>query len=256
MSNFGGYAHYYDLLYRDKDYRGEATFVREILSAYCHSLTTVIELGCGTGLHAKFMAEDGLEIHGVDLSNEMLDTARERLIGLPSDVKNRLHFTQGDIRNVRLNERADAVVSLFHVVSYQTTNKDLLAAFVTAKEHLIKGGVFLFDVWYGPAVLRNFPETRVKRLEDENVVVTRLAEPLVNPNDNIVDVHYQVFIKRKADGVFEEIREVHPVRYLFRPELEEIACQAGLEIIDAFEWLTKKPPGFDTWGVCFVGRCK
>jgi SAM-dependent methyltransferase len=256
MSNFGGYANYYDLLYRDKDYRGEAVFVREVLSEYCPNLNTVIELGCGTGLHAKFLAEDGLEVHGVDLSDEMLNTARERLASLPAEVSKRLHFSQGDVRSVRLNERADAVVSLFHVISYQTTNKDLLAAFMTAKEHLKKDGVFLFDVWYGPAVLRNFPGTRVKRLEDENVVVTRLAEPLVNPNDNTVDVHYQVFIKRKADGAVEEIREVHPMRYLFRPELEAIARQAGLEIIDAFEWLTKKTPGFDTWGVCFVGRCE
>jgi hypothetical protein len=149
------------------------------------------------------------------------------------------------------------VVSPFHVVSYQTTNKDLLAVFRDGERTLMKRrDIFLFDVWYGLAVLRNFPQTRVKRLEGENVAVTRLAEPMVNPNDKIVDMHYQIFIKRKTDGVFEEIQKGHPVRYLFRPELKEIACQAGLEIIDAFEWLTKKSSGFDTWGICFVGRCK
>jgi len=254
MSNFGGYAHYYDLLYRDKDYCGEAAFVKQVLDRHLGNGSSVLELGCGTGRHAQFLAEAGMEVYGVDLSDDMLSIAQDRRRRLTPEVASRLKFARGDVRHLDLGIQADAVISLFHVVSYQTTNEDLLSVFNTARRHLKKGGVFLFDVWYGPAVLRTLPETRIKRLEDEEIAVTRLAEPVLRPNDNVVEVHYQVFIKRKADGAVEEIREVHPVRYLFRPELEMLARTAGFEIADSFEWLTGKTPGFETWGVCFVAR--
>ena len=59
---------------------------------------------------------------------------------------------------LRLAGTFDAVIALFHVVSYQTTEHDLRATFATAARHLNPGGVLLFDVWHGPAVLAQQPE--------------------------------------------------------------------------------------------------
>ena len=70
-----------------------------------------------------------------------------------------LTFTTGDIRDIRLNQRFDVVIALFHVISYQTTNDDVTAAFQTARQHLNPGGIFIFDVWYGPAVLTERPRS-------------------------------------------------------------------------------------------------
>jgi hypothetical protein len=44
------------------------------------------------------------------------------------------------------------------------------------------------------------------------------------------------------------------MRYLFKPEIDIFFSQAGFQIIDFFEWMTGRKPGFDTWSVCFVGR--
>ena len=79
----------------------------------------------------------------------MLEMAEQKRSSLAPELAHRLRFTQGDLRTVRLGERADAVISLFHVMSYQTSNADLTAAFATAREHLAEGGVFIFDCWYG-----------------------------------------------------------------------------------------------------------
>ncbi len=255
MSVFGNYARYYDLLYRDKDYVGEAQFIHRLIQTHAPDAQNILELGCGTGNHAVLLAKEGYQIHGVDFSQEMLQKADSRLCQLSPDLAPRLQFSHGDIRQVRLNKTFDVVISLFHVISYQTTNDDLLAAFATVKEHLKPGGIFIFDIWYGPAVLTERPTVRVKRLEDEEILVTRIAEPIMYPNENRVDVNYQVFIKDKRSTAIDELKETHKMRYLFKPELAYFIEQSGMKVIDCREWMTTKKIGFDTWGVYWIAHC-
>jgi hypothetical protein len=42
------------------------------------------------------------------------------------------------------------------------------------------------------------------------------------------------------------------MRYLFKPELENLLANCQLQIIDSKEWVTNQEPGFNTWGVYFV----
>ncbi len=93
---------------------------------------------------------------------------------------------------------------------------------------------------------------RVKRLEDEEISVVRIADSLMYPNENLVDVHYQVFIRQKNTGIVEELQETHKMRYLFKPEIKLLLVQSGLEYVESREWMTTREPGFDTWGVYFV----
>lgn len=259
MPVFGAYSRYYNLLYKDKDYAGEAEYLRGLIARHSPEARTVLDLGCGTGNHASLLARRGLQVTGVDQSEEMLAVARSQIPGpdsVPSPAPQvpPLSFRQGDIRTVRLGASFDVVLSLFHVMSYQTSNADLRAAFATARVHLKPGGLFIFDCWYGPAVLSDRPSVRVKRLEDEEIRVTRIAEPVLHPNQNVVDVNYHVLVQDKASGALEEMRETHRMRYLFPPELDLLLQEAGLSLVESFEWMTGREPGFDTWGVCFVVR--
>jgi SAM-dependent methyltransferase len=252
MSVFGNYSKYYNLLYRDKDYRAEADFVDSLISRFGKFGGSVLELGCGSGGHAGFLAEKGYELHGVDLSAQMLCEARDRRSLLPADVAARLVFSQGDIRDVRVGRRFDSVISLFHVMSYQTRNEDLAAALATAREHLNPGGAFIFDCWYGPAVLTQRPETRVKRIRDTEIEVTRIAEPTLYPNECRVDVDYDVFVRDCRTGVVEELHETHRMRYLFAPEIELLAANAGFRVVQCGEWMSENGPSASSWGVWFA----
>ncbi|MGC1307612.1 MAG: class I SAM-dependent methyltransferase [Phormidesmis sp.] len=254
MSVFSDYARYYDLLYRDKDYMGETKFIHDLIQIHAPQSKTILELGCGTGNHALLLAEEGYHLHGVDLSQEMLVRANQRLAQLSSDLRYCLQFSHGDIREVRLNQTFDIILSLFHVISYQTTNADLLAAFNTAKSHLIPGGFFIFDVWYGPAVLNNQPVARIKRLENEAIQVTRIAEPILYPNENLVDVNYQVFIREKNSNKVSEVQEKHRMRYLFKQELDLLLKLSGLRLLDFSEWMTGAEASINSWGVCCVAQ--
>lgn len=75
---FDTYAHYYDLLYRDKDYAGESEYVAAHIRKQAPQAKRILELGCGTGAHAEHLARMGYTVHGVDLSKAMLARAEAR----------------------------------------------------------------------------------------------------------------------------------------------------------------------------------
>ena len=251
---FEHYARYYDLLYKDKDYAGEADYVHQLIRGHRQSSQPILELGCGTGLHAAVLAEKQYVVHGIDQSQDMIERAISRKDDLPQDISGRLSFAQGDVCNYRSNEKYDIAISLFHVMSYQTSNENLLAAFKTAKVHLKHNGLFIFDCWYGPAVLTARPSVRIKRMEDDKVSITRIAEPMMYPNENCVDVNYTVWIRDKHTAKVEEVKETHRIRYLFKPEIEQILALSGLSLINAQEWLSGNELDFNTWNSCFIAE--
>lgn len=252
MAVFGDYSRYYDLLYKDKDYAGEARYVHGLIQQHRQGPASVLDVGCGTGRHAFELARLGHQVTGVDLSAEMLAVAAREKAAFqgPGQAPT---FAQGDARSVRLGKTFDVVVSLFHVMSYQTSNQDLLQALTTLREHLKVGGLFAFDCWYGPAVLTDRPSVRVKRLEDEAIAVTRLAEPVMHANESLVDVNYHVFIKDKQSGAVQELREKHTTRYFFAPELQHFCELAGLRLLEYKPFMAEGKPGYDTWNVVFLG---
>ncbi|MGK2961680.1 MAG: class I SAM-dependent DNA methyltransferase [Gemmatimonadaceae bacterium] len=253
MSVFAGYSRYYDLLYRDKDYDGETLWVADLLRKHAPSAKSILEIGSGTGLHAAKLASLGYSVTGVDMSEGMLEAAEARREGLDPAIAERLTFEKGDARSFRLETKFDAVISLFHVMSYQTTNADLAAAFATARAHLVPGGIFIFDCWYGPAVIRQWPAVTRKELSDDATHVRRIAEPVIHAGRNVVDVNYTVTVTDRLTGASEVLRETHNMRYLFTPEIELALGAAGMKLIESRGWLTAGEPDFNTWGACFIG---
>jgi len=254
VSVFGSYSRYYDLLYRDKDYAAESAYVASLLAVHAPGARSILEIGCGTGAHAAELSRLGYEVTGMDMSEGMLESAAKRKQGLPADIAGRLSFVPGDARSARLGRKFDAVISLFHVMSYQAGSGDLAAAFATCREHLMDGGAFLFDCWYGPAVLTQRPAVAVKRLSDGDTQVTRIAEPAMRPNDNVVDVAYTVLVTDKGSGATETLRETHSLRYLFTTEVDTALSAAGMRLCASHAWMSAESPGFATWSACYVAK--
>jgi SAM-dependent methyltransferase len=255
-SNFDAYTRCYDLLYRDKDYAAEAAYIAAQLCRRAPQAQRILELGCGTGGHAVELARLGFTVHGVDLSDSMLARAEERRNALAPELAQRASFASGDARSVRVQGEHpfDAVISLFHVMSYQTSNADLAAAYATASAHLAPGGVFLFDHWHGPAVLTQQPGTRVRRLADEHIRVTRLAEPVMHWQRNVCDVNYSLFVEElgpDSSHALHQFQETHPMRYLFAPEL---ALLEGSNWRDAehLAWMGEAAPDDKSWAALRV----
>jgi SAM-dependent methyltransferase len=243
--NFQDYSKYYDLLYKDKDYKGEADYIDRLIKKYAGNAKTILELGSGTGKHACLLAEKGYHVHGIERSAEMVNIAQQ------SSSEN-VQFDVGDISSFTVSKNFNIAISLFHVISYLNTNEELISAFRNISGHLKSGGIFIFDIWYSPAVYHQLPETRIRRLSNDEVNIIRLAEPITHVRKNVVDVNYEIIIENRQYKTTSSLKEKHPMRHFSEPEIELLASSTGFLVIHAEEFLTGNAPGADTWGVCFI----
>jgi SAM-dependent methyltransferase len=248
-----GYAEAYDLIYSDKDYLSECALVERIFETQSHlPIKSVIDFGCGTGNHAIPLAARGYSVVGVDLHEEMLQQARKKLQKHAPDAN--VQFVQGDLRNVDLNKKFDAALILFAVLGYQNSNQEVLSALKSVRRHLNSGGLTLFDVWYGPAVLINKPSHRLKVIPTPEGQILRFASGELNTSTHLCKVRYHLW-KIENGRVAAEINEEHSMRYFFYQELALFLHQSGLELIRLGGF-----PQFDhdpdetTWNVMGVAR--
>jgi SAM-dependent methyltransferase len=250
---FRRYSRYYDLLYQDKDYVAEADYIARTLRDVAPNAKRILEFGSGTGRHGRLLAERGYHIFGVERSDVMASIAREAA----KPTNGSFDCIQGDVQTARApGAPFDAVISLFHVVSYQTTNDALLATFENAARNISAGGVFFFDVWHGPAVLTQRPAVRLKQVENADVRLKRIAQPSLDDSAGVVTVHYTIFAETKKTGAIETFEETHHMRYLFPTEIDLLARQTGFAAERTEEFGSGRPPSSDSWGVAYVLRKK
>jgi len=196
---------------------------------------TLLDLGCGTGNHDILFAKKGYQVVGIDRAREMITIARKRMMS--GDC---VEFYVRDISKFVLRKKFDVAISLFHVMSYLTSNELLIKSLRNVSKHLKKGGLFIFDFWYGPAVLAQRPARRIKKISDKSINITREAIPEINFNENTVDIDYKVTVMNKNSGLSEMIKESHKMRYFFLPELNFMLSQVGFKISESFKWLSTK----------------
>jgi SAM-dependent methyltransferase len=246
------YADSYDSLYNDKDYYEECSLIDRLFQSHGDRIHTVLDLGCGTGSHAFLLAQRGYEVLGIDRSNHMLELARKKANG--QNVDGKASFCQGDLRTFQAEQSFDATTMMFAVLGYQLENADVLGAIRTARKHLRLGGLLIFDVWYGPAVLRQGPNDRVKRIKTEKGQILRLASGQLDVQRHLCEVKYHLW-KMEGDRVMAETEETHLMRYFFPLELDLIlqSCGFALVRLGAFPEFERDPDEM-TWNVCGVAR--
>lgn len=224
---FEDYAGFYDLIYQEKDYLKECNFVRQVFHKCSNrEVRTVLDLGCGTGSHSLFFSGMGYAVTGVDQSEKMLQFARSK-----ARKQNRqIRFLKGDIRCLDLHEEFDAAVAMFNVLGYQTTNQDVENALGSVRRHLYPGGLFIFDVWFGPAVLKEKPDERSKSIEKETGKIIRYARPVLDIINQTIQVNYTVSEVKNGQPI-AEVKESHLVRFFFHQELNYFLVKNSFEVL-------------------------
>ena len=251
-STFGSaYSDAYDLLYSDKDYKAECDVIETLFHRYSKiPVSTILDLGCGTGSHAFALSSRGYDVVGIDRSEGMLAVAQQRL----SNEKGKVRFQQGDIRTIDPGQQFDAALIMFAVLGYQVENNDVLSALQTARRNLKPGGLLLFDIWYGPAVLRERPSDRVKVIPTKTGKILRVASGGLDVAHHTCDVRFRLW-KLVEGQVVTEIEETHRMRYFFPLELSLFLSCSGFHLIrlGAFTDFDRDPDE-STWSAMVVAQ--
>jgi SAM-dependent methyltransferase len=143
---------------------------------------------------------------------------------------------------------------MFAVLGYQTENTDVRAALRTARRHLRPEGLLIFDVWYGPAVLRERPSQRVKVIPTADGKILRVASGELDSLRQLCTVHYLLWQISKGQCV-TETQESHTMRFFFPRELELFLQAEHFELLrlGAFPEVHRDPDD-TTWNILAVAR--
>ena len=128
----------YDRLTNDVDYEATVAFYEEILKQEGLKPRTAVDLACGTGSVTKILARKGLQVIGVDMSEEMLTVASQKA----ADA----WFICQKLQELRLPKAVDLAVCALDSLDYITNPADCKEAIRRTYKYLNPGGIFIFDV--------------------------------------------------------------------------------------------------------------
>jgi SAM-dependent methyltransferase len=145
VGDAGATEHYADPLYYSKTYKSRTHDVEYYAKLARRSKGPVLEYGIGNGRVALAIAKAGVHVTGVDLSQPMLDSLAAQLETLPKQLRARVDFRHGDMRELSLGRRFPLVIAPFNCVLHLYERPDMEAFLARVREHLAPGGRFVFD---------------------------------------------------------------------------------------------------------------
>lgn len=258
ISVFGrDYADVYDAIYRGKDYAGETDLIERILTRHGVARPCrLLDIGCGTGKHAFALARRGYDVTGIDRSPFMLAHARTAAAAELGAGRKAPRFLEADARRFALGERFPVALMMFTVLGYQHEDSDVSAALGAARAHLEPGGLFIFDVWNGLAVLTQGPEKRTASTTAGASRVVRTSSTRVEAERQLCHVHFEIS-RTDTEGGAKTWSEDHTLRYFLPSELESALAKRDFELLDLRRFPDgEAPPDEYAWNVIGIARAQ
>jgi SAM-dependent methyltransferase len=184
-----------------------------------------LELGIGTGRIALPLAERGVEVHGIDLSNAMVARLREKPGG------DEIGVTIGDFATARVDGTFSLAYLVFNTINNLTTQAEQVACFRNAAAHLEPGGCFVIEV--GVPDLRRLPPGETMHVFDASEGHWGIDEYDV-ANQGLVSHHFSL-----VDGEIERVSM--PFRYVWPSELDLMAELAGMRLRERWSGWKREP---------------
>ena len=134
-------AELYDAIYHFKNYARECERLRSLIGEALPAASTILDVACGTGEHAKFLKEH-YAVDGVDINEDYLRAAR-----LKNPAGN---YTRADMTDFDLGRTYDVVTCLFSAIGRVTTFERLERAIACMARHVRPGGALIVEPWFTP----------------------------------------------------------------------------------------------------------
>ncbi|MDD5005785.1 MAG: class I SAM-dependent methyltransferase [Candidatus Omnitrophica bacterium] len=246
------YAFFYDIFYRNKDYKKECRFLEDIFKKFSiNKPKSILDVACGTGGHANILAKMGYSVTGIDASKHMLKRAGEKAKTNSLKVK----YCCMKMQNLKCDKKFDAIISMFSTIDYLTDYKDLERFIFNVRQCLKKDSLFIFDFWNGAVVVKNYTPYKKKKFVYKNLVIERESKTDIFPTKNLCRVNYKVSVLDKATKERSQSRESHLVRYFFVNEMKSILEKNGFSVLGVFPFsnLKRKIKPSD-WDITVVAK--
>lgn len=214
---FDASAAYYDLFYREKDYRGEARYVAATIRHRVPAAVSVLDVACGTGEHARFLIDDhGFAVDGIDVEPTLLDIARSKVTCGT--------FQMADMVDFALGRTYDAVVCLFSSIGYVRVEPALRRAVAAMARHLAPGGVLVVEPWFEPGTMQQGFVTILTGARPDGTHACRMSHTTIAGRISRLQFDYLI---GDARGLRHE-RETHELGLFTREEMAGAIDAAGL----------------------------
>ncbi|MEI7554393.1 class I SAM-dependent methyltransferase [Candidatus Chlorohelix sp.] len=251
MDEYAGFSYYYDLYYSDvtADHPFYLEIVRQV-GADPH----ILELACGTGRLLLPLVEAGYRVTGLDLSDEMLARARNKLTALPVRTQARTRLLKGDMRYPRAvlgSEKFEMVILGFNTFQHMHEEEDQIACLENAREMLASQGIFVL------AMDNSTPdeEPANKLIELYGVMHDSERQSSVTLKVITTDFpHHQIRTRRymyyeRLPGGNNDLvcNTTLKLRYFYADELKSLLEKAGFKIVESYgsyyfeEYATESP---------------
>jgi len=184
-----------------------------------------LELGIGTGRIALPLAERGVPVHGIDLSEPMVEQLRAK------PGAERIGVTIGDFSTTRVAGSFALAYLVFKTIMNVTTQEGQIATFRNAAGHLEPGGSFVIEVGM-PGLQRLSPGERFQ-VFDVSETHWRIDEYDVE-RQGLISHHFEL-----VDGRFEH--SSGPFRYVWPSELDLMAEMSGMHLRERWSGWRREP---------------
>ncbi|HSA91956.1 MAG TPA: class I SAM-dependent methyltransferase [Terriglobales bacterium] len=248
-------ARYYDLDYQALGYNRDIPFY---VGMARESGGPVLEMGCGTGRTLIPTARAGIDIHGLELSPDMLACLAASLEREPAEVRRHVSFAQGDMRTASLERRFPLITAPFRVVQHLHTRDDQRAWLRTVRRHLAPHGRLVFDVFqpdYTLIAAAREPWVELERDDPETGArIRRVASTRNHPASQTIDITFRWERQVASGGWLPDGDSRLTIRWYTHAELLNLLELEGLEV--AAEWgsFDRQPFGEDSRDQILVAR--
>lgn len=243
MNSYNDFAYVYDaLMKRDVDYEKWADYIENLFDMYGVNPELVCDVACGTGNITIPMAKRGYDMTGVDISESMLNVAREKAEGL------NVLFLNQSMTKIDLYGTMGAFLCMIDGINYVLSPKSLLQFFTKIKTCFMdEGAPFIFDI-SSEYKLKNTIGSNTFIKSGKNIFYTwqnRYIE-----SKRLSDMFLTFFVRE--GGMYRRFEERHIQRAWSVDELTYLLKRAGFTKIDTYGELSFERPKEKEERIVFV----
>ncbi|WP_105619131.1 class I SAM-dependent DNA methyltransferase [Vallitalea okinawensis] len=244
---YDSFAYVYDKFMENVPYDQWVEYIQALWSHYSLEPQLVLDLACGTGEVTYRLAEKNYDMIGIDISNEMLNVAREKTEKKDLSIL----FLEQDMREFELYGTVSSIVCICDGLNYLHDEEDLLQVFSLANNYLDPKGLFIFDMntAYKYEMLGQETYTDV---QDECAYIW---DNYYDEVEHMNEYHLTIFDKER-NGLYRKYEETHYQRAYTKERVCQLLKDAGLQLMAVYDAFTFDEPKENSERLYFIAREK